>query len=373
MIDTVCLFISYSEIENVDMATWTLQSKINGSFKYIKNPSERNLETGKYFPRLSFYGKWFKQDACIRVEFSVPKLVFLNNLDELDDSDFPLVITTLQERLETMGVIVTKESLENAKVSIVHFSKNIPLSDGYTTKYLISEINKIDVGKIFDLTRAKYTNDGQSLYLHTASHEFIIYDKVADILASEKRAIDRDRTVYQKNIFADTENINKLPEVIRFEVRLVKKKKINSMLKKFGYEENPTFKDVFSSELSKKIVIHYWKTLILDKNTGLFSISLSNKDLMQVIFTAQSNIKPKQAIYLAGLSIISKDGMRELRSIISKKSGERTWYRIAKDIQVVIELVSNNRIRSWVSQVGAKLENYKPFVYKKCENTYPLP
>lgn len=373
MIDTVCLFIPHSEIKIVDKNTWTLQSKINGSFKYIKNPSRNNLKTGKYFPRLNLYGKWFKQEACIRIEFSVPKLVFLNNLDELEDSDFPLVITTLQERLEAMGVIVSKEAIENAKVSIVHFSKNIPLSDGYNTNHLIGEMSKINFEKIFDLTRVKYTNDGQSLYIHTASHEFIIYNKIADILASEKRAIDRDRTIYQQNIFADTEDINKLPEVIRFEVRLLKKKKINSMLKKFGYEENPTFKDVFSSELSKKIVIHYWKTIINAENSGLFLIPLSNKDLMQVIFMAQPNIKPKQAIYLAGLSIVSKDGMRELRSIISKKSGERTWYRIVEDIRAVNELTSKNRIRSWVPQVGAKLENYKPFIYKKDENTYPLP
>jgi hypothetical protein len=365
MIDTVCLIISQGEVKIVNPNTWNLQSKTDGYSRYVKNPSEHNLETGKYFPRLSLYGRWFKQEACIRLEFSVPKLVFLNNLDEIEDTDFPLVITTLKERLETMGVTVSRETLENAKVSIVHFSKNIPLEDGYDTNYLIGEMNKINFGKIFDLTRAKYTNDGQSLYIHTASHELIIYNKVADILASEKRAIDRDRTPYQNKIFSEVEQKNKLPEVIRFEVRLVKKKKLNSMLKKFGYKENPTFKDVFSSALSKKIVIHYWKTIINAENSGLFSIPLSNKDLMQIIFTAQPNIKPKQVVYLTGLFTISKDGMRELRSIISKKSGERTWYRIAEDIRVVNELVSKNRIRSWVSQVGAKLEDYKPFIYKK--------
>lgn len=372
MIDTVCLFIPQSEIKIVDITTWTLQSKTNGNFRYIKNPSVHNLETDKYFPRLSLFRNWFRQEACIHIEFSVPKLVFLNNLDELDDLDFPLVIITLQKRLETMGVVTSKESIENAKVSIVHFSKNIPLSDGYTTNYLISEMNKINFGKIYDLTRAKYTNDGQSLYIHTTSHEFIIYNKIADILASEKRAIDRDRIANQKSIFANIKDVNKLPEVIRFEVRLVRKRKMNSLFRKLGCKENPLFKEVFSSVLSKKIVIHYWKTIINAENSGLFSVPLSNKDLMQVIFTAQPKIKPKQAIYLAGLSIISKDGMRELRSIVSKKSGERTWYRIAEDIRVVNELASKNRIRSWVSQVGTKLENYSPFIYKKYENTYPL-
>lgn len=365
MIDTICLSIQYSEIKNMDIATWNLQSQKSGYAKYVKSLPREALETGKYFPRLTYYRKWFNQDACIRIEFSVPKLIFLNNLDELEDIDFPLVIATLQERLEIMGIVVSRDTLENAKVSIVHFSKNIPLVDGYTTNYLISEMNKVNIGKIFDLTRAKYTNDGQSLYIHTASHEFIIYDKIADILASEKRAIDRDRTFYQNNLFSGVQQKNELPEVIRLEVRLVKKKKLNSLLKKLGHKENPTFKEVFSSVLSKKVVTYYWETIIKAENVSLFSISLSNKDIMQIIFSSQKNIKPKQAIYLTGLSLLSKDGMRELRSIISKKSNERTWYRIAKDIQFVNNLISNNQIRGWVSQVDRKLEAYEPFTYKK--------
>lgn len=357
MIDSICLSIPWREIQNVGN-DWDLLSRTERYSRYIKNPTKSDLETGYYFPRLTSYSKWFNQNANVRIEFSVSKLVFLNNLDELEDADFPKVVATLQERLKTMGLIISEESIRNAVVSSVHFSKNILVEDGYTTNYLISEINKVNLRKVFDFTRSRYTNDGQSLYAHTASHEFIIYDKVADILASEKRAIDRDQTHYQRGLFCGAE---RLPEIIRFEVRLVRKQKMNKVLEKLGYSQNPSFQDVFNSKLSKDVVTHYWQAVIKEGNNALLSISLSNKDILQSIFLEQKDIKPKQAIYLAGLLLLAKDGVRELRSIVSKKSGERTWYRISKDLKLVSEFVTKNGIRNWVAQIDSKLDEFRAY------------
>jgi len=46
------------------------------------------------------------------MEFSAPKLLYLNNLEELEDKDFPKIIETLQERLKTMGVMVSNQFLK---------------------------------------------------------------------------------------------------------------------------------------------------------------------------------------------------------------------------------------------------------------------
>jgi hypothetical protein len=89
------------------------------------------------------------------MEFSVPKLIYLNNLEELEDKDFPKVLEALQDRLKTMGVLVTKSVLENASVSSVHFSKNIVLQDGYTVSHLISEMNKVNLRKSFDFAKTR--------------------------------------------------------------------------------------------------------------------------------------------------------------------------------------------------------------------------
>lgn len=372
MIDTVCLLIPKDKISSLDLTrsgvpAWSLHSKTEQYEKFVKNPSKRDLDSGLYFPRLTGYKrKSFAQEANVRIEFSVPKLLFLNNLDELEDKDFTKVIDTLQDRLKTMGIIVSKTLLQNASVSSVHFGKNIKLEDGYTANHLISEMNKVNLRKSFDFARSRYINDGQSLYAHTTSHQLVIYDKVADLGKDKKRAIDKDQPLYQQSLFGELKKQEML-EVIRFEVRLNHKQKMNKVLEQLGYQKNPTFKDVFSKEMAQKVVTDYWKKLIKERNLGLFSISLSLKDILRTLYLANRKIKPNRAIYLLGLFMLGRDenGMRELRSIVGKRSHQRTWYRIAKDMQEASELITKNKLRDWVTQIDKNLAEFKPYKHKK--------
>jgi hypothetical protein len=381
MIDTVCLLISKDKIRTIDpsqegVPQWSLHSKTDNYDKFVKNPSKRNLDSGMYFPRLTGYKrKRFSVEESVRIEFSASKLLYLNNLDEPEDKDFPEVIDTLQERLATMGIAVTKDVLRNASISSVHFSKNIVLEDGYTANHLISEMNKVNLRKSFDFARSRYINDGQSLYAHTTSHQLVVYDKMADLGKDKKRAIDKDQTAYQLNLFAKLTKEKELTEVLRFEIRLNQKQKLNKVLEQHGYNKNPTFKDIFKKDLSKRIVSDYWKTLIKERNLGLFLISLSLKDVLRSLYLANKKIKPKQAIYLLGLFMLAKDenGMRELRTIVARNPPYRTWYRIVKDMAFTSEILSKNRVRDWVTQIGKKLEEYKPIKQADYISTSDLP
>src|SRR3989304_7550593 len=106
-----------------------------GSRGYIpakQNPTKRELQSGIYKPRLTLTNRFShtgKREATLKVELSLPKLLFNNNFDELIDSDFEGVIQKLQIILKEMGVYAYKNSLITAPVSLVHFPKNIPLTD----------------------------------------------------------------------------------------------------------------------------------------------------------------------------------------------------------------------------------------------------
>lgn len=365
IIAAIVFFLGYQY--GFQVASWELYSKTDQYAKFVRNPSKAEKETGKYFPRLTGYKRQFSQEANVRMEFSVPKLLYLNNLEELEDKDFPKVIEALQDRLRTMGVIVTKSVLENASVSSVHFSKNIVLQDGYTVSHLISEMNKVNLRKSFDFAKTRFINDGQSLYAHTTSHQLVIYDKVSDLNKDKKRAIDKDQTLYQRSLFAELNKEDELQEIIRFEIRLSQKQKMNKVLEDLGYQKNPVFKQVFNTEMSKKVVTDYWKKLIKERNLGLFSLSVSIKDILRTLFLADKKLKPKQAIYLLGLFMLAKDenGMRQLRTIIAKRSHDRTWYRIAKNMQEASELITKNKLRDWVTQIDKNLDEYKPYKRKK--------
>lgn len=361
MIDTICLSIPKENLKS-DNSFWTPAKSASGYIRYINNISEGQNKDQLHFPKLTaLQGKKVLREGIVKIEFSVPKLLFSNNLEELEERNFQDVIDILQERLRVMGVEASQEILKNAPVSSIHFSKNILLSDGYTASHLISQMNKVNLPKVFDMTRSRYINDGQSLYAHTKSHELIIYDKIADLKKQKGRAIDKDQTLYQKSL---SEELKKEGvEVIRFEVRLIRKRKMNFVLKTLGYNENPTFQDVFNSQLSKDVVTDYWNKLIKANSHSAFNISLGLKDVLQTILMSKKEIKPKEAIYLTGLYTLSRDqeGMRELRSLISKNRNERTWYRMVKNIEKVSSMIAENKIRDWVKQIDGGFEDYKPY------------
>ncbi len=367
MVDTICLSIAKHKISFAEsLLNLRLNYHITDNKDFIRNPDNLEKETGKYYPRLTGYGRRFNQEACIKIELSLPKLLYLNNLDELEDKDFGKIIKALQERLTEMGIIISKKDIRQAQVSSIHFSKNILLEDGYTCNYLISEMNKVNLNKNLDFAKVRYINDGQSLYAHATSHQFVIYDKISDLNKDKKRAIDKDQTTYQKHLFNKLSK-NKVQEILRFEVRLTQKAKMNKTLESCGFKKNPLFKDIFKKEISKKVVIGYWQKLIKDKSLGVFSIQTDVKDVFKNLHLANPKIKPKQAIYLLGLYSLARDenGIRQLRTIVAKNSNDRTWYRIAKDLKDSNSIITNNKIRNWVNQIDKNLEDYTPIKIKQ--------
>lgn len=368
MIDTIILSIPTHKATILDMTdrgvlSWDLQSRTGVYDKYIKNPSTRDKELGFYFPRLDYYRR--KNDkaewaSTIKIEFSAPKLIYQNNVNELQDSDFEKVVEVLRDRLYRMGIWITQEVLETAAVRSVHYSKNIELKNGYTSQYVISEFGKINLNQRFDLTKVRYMNDGQSLCAYTTSHSFIIYDKIADLNRGSKRAIDKEQTPRQRGLF---EQLNKKTEILRFEVRLSQKQKMNALFKQLGFNENPIFRDVFSAHKSKAVVTNYWNKMILNNSLLLFAHPLSPQETLQQILHARNNIKAKQSLYYTGLVLTaqSKDGLRKLRAKFEKQNHKRSWDRIMTDIKSITKDIQNLRPMEWYDQIKSALSSYKPF------------
>ncbi len=371
MIDTVIISIPKDKVVNVsnpanETLGWDQQSKTSIYAKFVRNPTKAEKESGYYFPRLTGIKRQAdgRIDAFIKVEFSIPKLLYMNNLDEVKESDFKLVIDALKDRLLRMGIAVPDKYLRYAPVSAVHFSKNIQLTDGYTSQFVITELNKVDIRKSFDFTKTKFMNDGQCLYAYTISHSFVVYDKIADLKKDEKRAVDRDQTMYQRSLFDEIKK-EEMCEVIRFEARLSKKQKMNALLNKLGFAQNPTFEQIFSKKISQTVLKHYWQTLAKDNSILLFSFISGPKDILKHVLISNPKLKPKQALYFVSLISVTKDGngLRELRAVLAKYSDQRTWYRIKDDLKQITKLLKKVRPRDWFDQIERGLSEYKTFKY----------
>ena len=323
--------------------------------KYYNNPNDGSLLEKGYQPRLTLYRRG--RVIELKVEFSGPKMVFSNNLNELEDNDLGLLVNKLQRQIGARGVRISIDDILNAEVSAFHASKNIRLTKGYTSIAVIKELSKINLTQKLDMDHKDFRNGGHSLQYYAKSHALVLYDKVRDLKKPDKRAVDKENKINQLSLFEYLANKN-LPEIIRIEARLSQKQKMNSVLKKLGLPEHPRLKDIFKKDVCQKIVSHYWEEMILNGNTFLFQPLNNPQRIIQRIIKSNKSIKPKEVIYLAGLYIIVKDlGIRELRTLLSQLSSQRSWYRITDDFK---KLKLARYQYEWVKEIKEAINKFEP-------------
>lgn len=373
MIDTVVLSVPLKKIATDPVndrvgSKWHLQRRTPGYDMYVRNPSAILTKSGNYYPYVTAFNRkgsrssWKEAESTISLRFSAPKLLFHNNVDELAESQFDEIVKVLSDRLREMNIMVAPHNLAGAEMRTVHYSKNIELHDGYTTRYVINEVNKIDMSKRFDFEKTRYPNDGVSIVAHTKAHEFIIYDKVADLEKKKKRAIDKDQTSKQQSLFADFEKAARPREIIRFEIRLNDKRKINDLFQELGFAPSPTFRDAFSVIKSKKVVRHYWETMIAGHAATLFGHTLTMKELLHQIMLAEKGMRPKETMYRAAAIFMAREGngLRELRSLLQRRGRDDFWYDLTADVRKTGAKLDKLRPRDWYDQIIKGFEAYEP-------------
>ena len=374
MIDTVILTVTPLDYQILLHSKFTPSSEIlfrqgNYLIKCVNNPTAEDKKEGIYKPRLTLIKR--RRNYCdeipLKIEFSIPKLLYDNNLDEASGSEaeFEQVVMRLHTRLLSMGVLVKREAIARASVSAFHASKNISLSGGYTVTMAIKEFAKVNLTRKLDLTKTKFSNEGHSLQFYANSHSFVIYDKIQDMKKSKGRAVDKDQTGYQMSLFDDLKKADSHLEVLRFEVRLSKKVKMNSTLEKLGYRRNPQFKDVFNKDLCQKIIEMYWHDLVYDTHPFLFDMNNNPLNLLKDVKTKDPNIGIKEAVYMTGLNLLCKDeGMRELRSFIETNYSSKAWDRTAKLIKDLNVKFSNKKPHGFITDIANAIKLFEPMRIK---------
>lgn len=337
MLDTVILFIPKPNFqilkhERFFPTTKFLGSSLDAYSKHVNNPTAADKQSGIYLPRLTVNKRGGQ--ISLKVEFSVPKILYGNNLDEVDEADFPKVVELLKTKLWHMGVAVSASSLMAAEVSSFHPSKNIPLRGGYTSSFVIRELHKVNLTRKLDFDKVDFRNEGQSMQLYSVSHALVVYDKLVDLAKTESRAIDKDQTKGQQSLLDLIAKKDPKTEILRIEIRLSKKAKMNQVLTKLGYKTNPTFQQIFKKDVCRKVLQDYWQSY-LEPDSFLFDGISKVSSVFISIVGQNAKIKPKQALYLTGLNLVSKEfGLRQLRSMIEAMGHKKNWERIRKDCKL---------------------------------------
>lgn len=366
MIDTIILELPLEKsvifFDGFTPSLATLKTSPSGFVRCYNNPTKADWLSGIYKPRLTAIKRgsvhWLK------IEFSAPKILFNNNVDEVSEKDFDELVKVLRERLKSMGLLVYTEVLNNAFVRSFHPSKNIPLFGGYTSSFVIKELIKADISKTLDLNKAEFRNNGQVYQIYSNSHSFVIYDKVNDLTRPAKRATDKDQTFMQKSIFEEIRKMNNPAEILRLEVRITGKK-VKSVLAEVGYQQSITFKNIFKKNLCKKIVNLYWDRFFAD-NLFLFDINKDNQQLLSMILAKNPKVKIKQAIFLLGLILACRDdeGMRGFRGVVESYKPKTNWTVLKRELRKFQGSLPVGNYE-FIRYIERELSEFRPFKLSK--------
>lgn len=345
MIDTIVLLISPTEYRLLDpdkftpSARWVLTNTITPGIQSKQNPTKRDLRTGAYKPRLTIAHRrgihGFAQ-STLKIELSLPKLLFGNNFDELQYKDFALLLQKLQCTLQTMGVQVSTQALADAPIATIHYSKNMAFMDGSTPYHYISKIKEAHVPHNLDINQTDYRNSGHCYKIHSNNYEVVFYDKIKDLQQakkSDKRAIEQDNAL-QLHLFDDLRKQHKKLEVLRMEVRLNTRKKIKHVFGQLNIQSNLTFKKLFKPAIAKQVLLHFLQKLAQKRPLLLDYANNNSKALLIELITHNPDLTPNKVVQLLGLkSALEVMNQRELRTLFAKHT--RNWQRVLADARKV--------------------------------------
>ena len=337
MIDTVILSIPCDQIKILDYDAFSPSARglfeppfynLGGRsyFECFLNPSK---QTNEYKPRLTI-SKRIRHGGfsiALKIELSLPKLIFGNNFDEMCNCDFHTVIEMLRYQLETMGIIVTYNILVNAIVTGIHYGKNVVLENKSTCSLVINTIYKLKISRRWDIGNTDFRNEGQAIRFHTNHCELTFYDKVKDLeqaRQSESRAIEQDNAV-QLNLF---NQLKPQAQILRMECRLNNRRQIKAMLQECDIPPGEmTLKKLFSTATAQAITLYFWNKFI---KPSLDVVILANQDT-QTIFTEMRSCGLKEADtlkYCGAMAYIKENGIRALQQVLSPSG--HTYKQISK-------------------------------------------
>ena len=375
MIDTVVLLLPQYAYQITDpdkfVPSYFAKATKDGSARWItgissstvhgiqsrQNPTKKELLAGIYKPRLTLFpsanpsarkatpGKY--TPIVLKIELSLPKLFFGNNFEELKQKDLQPLLAKLSATLNQMGVIVDPQELAKAPVSVVHYSKNIKLTDGSTPYHYIQKIKESNIKMSLDVNQTDYRNEGHSYKWHCNSYEVVFYDKIKDLekaKQSEKRAIEKDNAI-QLHLFPGLRKSNKF-EILRMEVRLNKRQKMKQLFAKLDIQSDLTFKNLFRPAISKKILIHYLDELESKRLPLLDHKAADDKTLFIDLILNNPDLNAKKIFQIYGLyKALEIANIGELKGFFSITT-RKQWDRLINEIKITKVLSNKNPFKA---------------------------
>lgn len=388
MLDTVTLKLTYPDFRVTSPSLFrpalniesrpsisSYQFRPNSYTKYVQNPSMQDRQAEIYKPRLTAYQRspeLGKTTYDLHVELSIPKLLFGQSVQELDDNDLPRAVALIHRRLHMMGIETTEDAIRRSVVVKAHFGKNIALPYPITAQDAINELSKADIGRGKDINMRHYGNGGQSLYFYASSYNVIFYDKLRDIATPTNKAVDKDKfkpeKLFLKSLAKDQEQ-----DILRFEVRFTKQQSVDAFISKAVGQKikGISFEKLFDKSLCQKVLLRTWAEIVGKPGSQL---AFKTETSAEEIFAAMiKDLDPKKKIAHSlnkllidfGLyTLISQYGIRGTRDKIERNWTPKSWNRLYKRIEKSAVILKGIPTSKTISDIQSALEAFEKYNWR---------
>lgn len=302
----------------------------------------------------------------LRAEFSVPKLIYGNSLREVSGADLEKALYSFKKALASAGILVESDTIASARVSAVHFCKNVLLPRDIRMQEILTELARMDISKVVDITQKEFKHGGQSLQIYSGTREWAFYDKVADAMRPKVKRKYKQRVSQERGII-ERHNLQE-QEVFRFEYRIKLavsvEKAVNEALGRTP--KTPVlFRDLFASDLCKKVVLNSWRELIQRPENQLALLApMDGLGVFDHIIAEALKVggahSMNHALTSYGLmSAVRDHGAKEVRRALFRGWKSKHPERLTRKIEAAAALTRGLPYSNSIAFIDAALERYE--------------
>ena len=187
----------------------------------------KEINDGIYRPRIEYVYP-LHRNPTIYIEFSIPKLLFGQNLSEVTEKNYVDVVNKLITILKDLKITVTEDAINNAFVKRVDFSKNYALKEGLTCKDVLSLLSKASYSHM----KLHVIKEDEYIKFYSKSKALLFYDK--------QRELKKHNSILPANYVQDS-------SILRTEIQIKGKHILDKLT------EHNTFREIFNEQLFKLV------------------------------------------------------------------------------------------------------------------------
>ncbi len=337
-------------------------------------------KTDRYLPKVKMIERHAVRRGVLcyvlKIEFSAPKLLYWNSLQEVSEKDEEALFKALQSALASIGIEMPLETIAHAKVTAVHVCKNVPLPETFKMREIVSTLAKMNITKAYDASEKQCKNGGRLLNIYSGTKEHSFYDKISDSMRTknkrrDKEYIDKEREIVLKYGLQRR-------EVFRYEYRIKGSQTVRSQINAIigrEYEVPVEFKDLFIPNLLKTIILTSWDALIrLPENQLLLFETIDPLKLLLYILEEATKINRtghsiNKAFISYGLILaIQQHGLKEVRGSVFDLWNDDHPERLTEKLTRAAELVAGLPRSKSILHVDTELKRFKLITLSILEN-----